>query len=278
MRSRITITISNDLLSSLDETIDNHTIRNRSQAIETALRQVLTPTVNTAVVLAGGSLSEHPVTKKAVPKALIPIQDVPVIMHILHHLQRYNFKRVIICTNKPSYKLISQEVAADKNLDLDIEYSIEPKRLGTGGALKHASEKLGQQPFLLIHGDVLTDINLDELIQFYNSNNQKSVIAIKPRPGRLSYGRVFLEGNTVIDFQEPKETSPVSLVNTGIYIFDPSVLQLMPKDEVFSIEEQVIPKLVKAGQAIGSVFQGIWFDVSESESYQEANERWPEHQ
>ena len=274
MRSRITITISEDLLKQVDTTIDNRTVRNRSQAIESLLRQTLTPSVSTAVILAGGSLTSDPQTGKDIPKSLISINNRPVIVHLLEHLRKANFTKVVICTSPNSSEEIKLALKKEGDLGIPIVYSNEPEKLGTGGAIKYASEHIPDNPFLVIHGDVLTDIDLLELVSFFNTSKTLAVLAIKPRPGRLSYGRVFLEGSNVIDFQVPDKASAISLVNTGIYIFDHSVFDIFPDKKYFKIEEEVIPELVKRNQVAGSVFQGIWFDVSEVESYQEANDRW----
>lgn len=274
MRSRITITISEDLLEQVDQTIDNRTIRNRSQAIESLLRQVVLPKVTTAVILAGGSLTTHPQTGEQVPKTLVPIQDRPVLEHTLLLLKKYNFTDVIICTNSESLVPIKQAIRKIDLGRMKVFFSEEQEKLGTGGALKHAAKMIPEKSFILLHGDVLTNINLFELINFYVASQTKAVIATKPRPGRLSYGRVFLEGQQVIDFQVPDKAAAISLVNTGIYVFDYSVLDLLPDKKSFKIEDTLIPTLVKQHQVSGSVFQGIWFDVSDAESYEEANNRW----
>jgi len=274
MRSRITITISEDLLEQVDETIDNRTIRNRSQAIESLLRQTVSPKITTAVILAGGSTTPHPQTGELIPKALVPIKDSPVLEHTLLLLKQYNFSEVIICSSSESMVAIKQAIRKMDVSSLKIKFSEETEKLGTGGALKHAIPLIPEKPFLLLHGDILTNINLIELINFYLNSDVKAVIATKPRPGRVSYGRVFLEGSHVINFQVPEEEAPISLVNTGIYVFDYSVLAMLSDKKNFKIEDTLIPNLVKQEEVAGSVFQGIWFDVSESETYDEANQRW----
>lgn len=274
MRSRITITISEDLLSKVDETIDNKTIRNRSQAIESLLHKSVSPRVSTAVILAGGSLTKDPTNNSNIPKALVPIKNKSVLSHMLKHLQSQGFSKAIICTSPNSADQIRADVTNSAVEGIDILFSDEKERLGTGGALKNASKLIGNDDFILIHGDVLTDLNLKELIDFYLKSKKLCVVGVKPRPGRLPYGRIFIEGNSVVDFQIPRESSPISLVNTGIYIFSNKVLSLLPKSKKFKLEETLIPDLVKKGEIQASVFQGIWFDVTDPESYEEANERW----
>ena len=274
MRSRITITLSENILKQVDKTIDKHTVRNRSQAIESLLRQAISPSLSTAVILAGGPVVTHPSTKQKLPKALTPIKDIPLIDHQLKHLKAHGFTKVVLCTGSESHQDIIAHCGNGKKYNLDIQYSQEKTRLGTGGALKFASHKIPKEPFLLIHGDVITDINLTEFINFYTESEKLAAVAVKRRPGKLSYGQVYLEGNSIINFHQPTEKSAISLVNTGIYIFDHQVLKFLPEKVNFKIEETLIPQLVKQNQISGYVFQGLWFDISESEDYQEANTRW----
>lgn len=274
MRSRITITISSDLLTQIDKSIDNKTLRNRSQAIESLLRQVVSPQISTAVILAGGSLAAHPQTGKLIPKASIPIKGQPVITHLLRHLKNSGINKIVICTSPNSATELKTLLKDGRDFQLKIQYSHEKERLGTGGALKNAAKHLNNEDFILLHGDVLTDINLHELIQFFSESETLAVIAVKPRPGRLPYGRVFIEGNTVTDFQVPNQVSPISMVNAGIYVFSHKVIDLLPGRNKFKLEEVLIPQLVKKQLIKASVFQGIWFDVSDPESYDEANQRW----
>jgi len=258
----------------IDERIDGHTVRNRSQAIESIVRSVVSPSVSCAVILAGGNKLKHPKTGKLIPSSMLPIQGVPLVVQSLKQLQRYGFSKVVVCADAEAIKMIKTEVEKSDWEGLEIVYSNESKRLGTGGALKQASKLIPKGPFLLLHGDVISDINLNEFVGFYNEEGKPAAVAVKPRPGRLSYGQIFMEGSNVIDFREPKKAPVISMTNTGVYIFDHSVLDRLPKKEVFKIEETLIPELVKEAELSGYMFQGIWFDVSDQDDYQEANQRW----
>ena len=272
MRSRITITISEDLLQKVDQAIDGHSIRNRSQAIETLLRQVVEPKINTAVILAGGpgtKLKDH----KGKPAALIPINSGTIIEHTISHLHKFGIQNIIICLNK-SDNQIKKLLGDGSKYSINITYSEESEPLGTGGALKKAAKLIPDQPFLVIHSDLLTDINIDEFIDFHNQNELKATVAIKPRPGKMSYGRVFIQGSKVVDFQEPKKETAISLVNTGIYLFDHSCLKMLPKQKTFQLEDTLIPQLIKDQQISAYTFQGIWYDVTDPKDYEEAKGRW----
>jgi len=272
MRSRITITISQDLLHQVDQFIDGRLIRNRSQAVETLIEQSLTPSISTAVILAGGPGTDLPQFKNQ-PSALITIDNQPLILHTLHHLKHHHFTKVIICANLQDIRL-KKLLTTSEFSSLQIIFSPESNHLGTGGALKQARPLIPNQPFLLIHSDILTNINLDKFAEFFLKQKSLACVAIKPRPGKISYGKVYLQGNTVVDFQQPQTESPVSLINTGIYLLDHRCLSLLPSHKKFNLEKTLIPHLISKNQLSAYTFQGLWFDVTEEQDYQEASRRW----
>ena len=268
MRSRITITISQDLLSKVDTAIDGNTIRNRSQAIETLLRQAIEPKIDTAVILAGGPGTKLP-AHKGKPAALIPLGNTTLIEHTLAHLKHFGFTTIILTVSAKD-TTIKKLLGNGRRFGLNIIYSQESTPVGTGGALKKATHLIPKQPFLLLHADILTNINLDEFTNFFIGQDKLAAVAIKPRPGKLSYGRVYLEGSNIIAFEEPKKETAISLINTGIYLLDHACLNLLPKTKRFRLEDTLIPKLVHDKQLSGYTFQGVWFDVTAPEDYHEA--------
>jgi NDP-sugar pyrophosphorylase family protein len=270
MRERITITISTDVLNQIDQLISDAKFRNRSQAIEQLVKEAIGPTVKTAVILAGRSHGHQDTISP-----LIKIKGTPLIVHTIRQLQKHHFRQIILCIDQASVDTVKSTLAKYPDIKLDIVYSIESQTFGTGGALKKVQKQIGPQTFLLLHGDIITNIDFSELIDFHHHQGKLATLAIKPRPGKTSYGRIFLQGNDIIDFIEPKKASPISLINTGIYVLNHKCFQLFPKTESFKLEDVVLPKLIEAKQASGYIFQGIWFDVTDPKDFSEANSRWP---
>jgi NDP-sugar pyrophosphorylase family protein len=269
MRERITITINTDVLHQVDQLITAGSYRNRSQAIEQLAKQSLGPSITTAVILAGKSHGHSNIISP-----LIEVQNQPLIIHILLQLQKHGFNQVIICVDKKSTTEIQEVIGTYPQIKIKIVYSVETEVYGTGGAVKNAQKLIGPQSFLLLHGDIITNIDFTELIEFHHRQGKLATLAIKPRPGKTSYGRIFLQGNDIIDFIEPTKASPISLINTGIYVLNPKCFKLFPSEQSFKFEETVIPKLVESKQASGYIFQGIWFDVTDPKDLREAQERW----
>lgn len=266
-KARLTITLPADLLAEIDRMIDKRTVRNRSHAIELLLRESLKPSVSTAVLLAGGSSDmEH------LP-ALLPIQGQALIVQTVNHLIAHGICSFIILAgqNEP---LIRGLLGNGKYMGAEIHYVGEAQPMGTAGALKAAEGYLLDQPFLVFHADILTDINIADFVKFHSSQNKLATIAVKPRQAESDYGKVMLEGSEITDFIPEGQDQGISIVNTGVYLFEPEVLSLIGSGTTTRLETDVFPKLAKMGELSAFLFQGIWFDISRSSNYESAQIRW----
>lgn len=268
-KTRLTITLSEPIVHQLDNMVNGSTIKNRSHAIETLLERSLSPTVLTAVILAGGT------PEGKTNPALTKIGDSPLLTHLLNQLKKQHINRVIICLGKNDQALI-KTFGNGANFGLKIDYSLEEKPLGTGGAVKQVRSLLEEAPFLVIHGDVLTTLNLADLIKFHFEERALATIAVKPRLSEPKYGRVFIQGNKISRFLDTGTQTGISIINTGLYIFDPNIFSYFPDRESFNLEKEVFPVLAKQGQLTASIFQGLWYDVSTPASLKEAQKRWKE--
>ena len=268
MKSRLTITLPENLLKQIDQLVDKQVIRNRSHAIEDLIRQSLSTQVSTAIILAGG---KHHGLDHSLRRS---VSGAPLLSHILHHLYQYGIKRTIICLHKDDAS-IEEEFGTGATLGMKIEYSYETKSLGTAGALKNAEKLLpNDDPFLVIHGDVLTDINLDELCNFHLEEGSKATMVVKPKLGTREYGQVVIQGNRITTFSETGSDSGISVINTGVYILDPEALKVIHLDKVSNLEADIFPALAKKNQLRAYFFQGFWYDISTEARYTEAVTAW----
>ncbi len=266
-KARLTITLPADLLAEIDRMIDKRTVRNRSHAIELLLRESLKPTVSTAVLLAGGSSDMEQLP------ALLPIQGQALIVQTVNHLIAHGICSFVILAgqNEP---LIRGLLGNGKYMGAEIHYVGEAQPMGTAGALKAAEGYLLDQPFLVFHADILTDINIADFVKFHSSQNKLATIAVKPRQAESDYGKVMLEGSEITDFIPESQDQGISIVNTGVYLFEPEVLSLIGSGTTTRLETDVFPKLAKMGELSAFLFQGIWFDISRSSNYESAQIRW----
>lgn len=266
-KKRLTITLSPDLVGQVDRLIDRKTVRSRSHAIEVLIRRSLKPTVTTAVVLAGGGKNglELP--------ALAPIGRQPLISLTIHHLMKFGIRTFIVLAGQQEER-IKALLGGGESLGATVRYVAEKRPRGTAGAVKIAEAHLDEGPFLVIHGDVLTDINLRDFIDFHLSEGSLATIAVKPRQAERRYGQVLLQGNRITDFLEMGRSEGISIVNTGVYLFERPVLGLIDEERPTRLERDVFPRLARMGELSAFLFQGIWFDIGTPDSYRSARRRW----
>jgi len=258
MKSRVTITLEESILQKIDDYIDGQTIRNRSHAIEFLLDQHFSPQVTTAIILAGGIDSTE-----SDFRSLILMDNKPLIVHIVEHLQKFGISKVIIATNVWGHKL--EELLPtffDDSDNIEFSFVYEETPLGTAGAVKKAAESIREESFLVWSGDVYTTIDISDLLKFHLEQHALVSMGVKPRLSKASYDSVFIQGHTVVDFQKSKPEQEVSLVNAGVYVFSRSALEFIPPTVPAMLEQDVFPQLAKSQKLVAFPFQGLWMEVS----------------
>ncbi len=239
-KARLTITLSHELLNRLDRAIDGRRLLNRSHAIETLLRGSLRPTVRNAVILAGG---EH---GRDHNPAAAQIDGRPLIVHTIQHLVDAGIRSLHVLAGADEPEI--RNLIGDELFGASIHYVREDRRLGTAGALKLAEPHLEGEPFLVIHGDVLTDIDIAAFIDFHLNEQSMATIAVKPRQSEPHYGQVILQGNRITQFFESGPAG-VSIVNTGVYLFQPGVFELIEEGPRDPAGERRLPTTRRDGRA-----------------------------
>jgi mannose-1-phosphate guanylyltransferase len=151
-----------------------------------------------------------------------------------------------------------------------IEYVIEETQLGTGGAIKMAASKLSD-PFLAFNADIVTDINLRELLAFHELKGAMGTLTLTPVSNPSSYGVVNLASDGRIqDFVEKPQLSAatVALINAGVYVFDQELVSLIPEGRPVSIEREIFPLLIEKGKPLyGYNGNFYWLDMGTHKRY-----------
>lgn len=268
MKSRLTITLTQDLLEKVDNIIDGQEIRNRSHAIENLIRKSLIPTIKRVVILAGGK------KKGDTLPLLAPINDQPLIFVLIDHLKKYGVSEFIICAGKNEAK-IKKVLSNSEIVGIKIVYPQEKSLLGTAGAVKNARQYLQGEPFLVVHGDILIGMDFSGFINFHRNENSLATVAVKPRKMEKSYGKVLLQGNKITHFVgTDKQDQGISIVNTGVYLFEPTIFNYIPNKPVSSFEKDVFPRLAEKGELSAFIFQGVWADISLKKNRRQAVSLW----
>jgi len=261
-KKRLTITLDPTILKRVDSIINNKSILNRSHAIETILKDYFGSSIDTAIILAGG----HKVKKTP----LFKLNDKNLLEHQLEQLRRAGIKTVVLNTNDDveNYDKYVNEFGV-RGLSLIIER--EKKPLGTGGALKKLKKYIGKKPALVIHGDVYSDIDFSDFLEYHMEDKDTSTLVLTTVANPQKYGLVKVRGSEVIEFLEkPKKHMSPNLVSAGIYIINPKVFNYIEDNEFVSMEEDIFPKLAKDKGLVSYIHTGLWCDISYSEMYKEA--------
>lgn len=275
-RQRITITLKKDILHLLDGMVDGLRIRNRSHAIEYILTKNLLPGSTKVLVLAGGpGIKLRPITYE-LPKCLIPIHDRPLLEITLDSLKRNNLKDIILAVGYLREK-IKNHFGKGQRHDVDIAYvDSEGSKPGTVLPLLAAKKLLGSNPFIVVYGDVLADIDYIDLLEFHKSHRGIATMALTSVEAPSDWGVATMQGSRIINFEEKPNTKVSShLINAGIYVFNSTVFQYLNKKQRM-LERDLFPRLASEGKLYGYPFEGQWFDVGSPETYAQVLKEWKE--
>jgi mannose-1-phosphate guanylyltransferase len=210
-----------------------------------------------AVILSGGFGKRLKPITDYVPKPLVPIDNTPVIEWQIRYFKKFGVKDFVICAGYRSDQLV--DYLAEKDLDVNIKYSIEKTPLGTGGAIKRAGKYINEDSFYVMNGDVITNINLSKL-----KTHQNSIAVI---PLRTRFGLVYLVGNKVERFEEKPEILNY-WINAGLYHLEKSILKQLP--QVGNIENTAFPELAKKGMLHVTKFTKVfWHSIDSHKDMEE---------
>ncbi len=267
------VTIRDDLLTELDHTIDGINIKDRSHAIEILLSQMLNvKKIKKAVILAGGRGTRMRPFTYEMPKPMIPLQGKPLVQHIIELLRKYDIRDITLSIGYMGDKII-QYFGNGANFGVDISYVSEDEELGTAGCLNLMKESL-DETFVMFNGDILANIKMRDFISFHRDNNALATIALTPVHDPSRFGVANLRGNRILEFiEKPKEAVNSKLINAGVYVLEPEVLEYIPEGRSM-METDVFPKLAEKGKLFGYPFDGQWFDTGTHEAYERAIKDW----
>ena len=226
-----------------------------------------------AIVLAGGYATRlRPITY-VLPKLLFPVLGKPMIFWTLDLLKKVGVEEVVLGVNYLA-DLLRNEVGSNYE-GIEIKYSLERSPLGTAGPMKLASEatRFGET-FFAMNGDVIADIDLNMMLARHAQSGALVTDALYEVKDPTRFGVVQLDKQGRIQRFIEKPTAkkaPSHLINAGIYVIEPQVLDMIPANRKVSLEREIFPLLVKDQKLMGCPFEGDWFDIGSMADYREAN-------
>jgi mannose-1-phosphate guanylyltransferase/phosphomannomutase len=224
--------------------------------------------------MAGGEGSRlRPLTSRR-PKPLAPVAGKPVMEHIIALLRRHGITE-IVCTLHYLADEIESYFDSGAAFGVTTHYVVEDTPLGTAGAVKMAHELLAGEPFLVISGDALTDIDLTALIEHHKREKNDVTIALQRVTNPLEFGVVVTdEHGRITRFLEKPSWGEVfsDTINTGIYVLEPSILDRMQRGRNYDFSKDLFPDMLRDGAKLGGfVIDAYWTDIGNLEQYQQAN-------
>jgi len=222
-----------------------------------------------AVILAGGEGTRLRPLTETVPKPVITLVDRPLIVFMLEWLREHGIDDVVLCCGFLAAS-VGRALGDGSAHGLRLRCVAEPVPLGTGGGLKYAQDLLDER-FLMLNGDVLTDLDLTAQIAQHERTAATGTLSLVGVDDPTAYGLVRTAGFEVTEFVEKPlpEQVDTNMISAGAYVLERSVLDLIPPDRKVSIEREVWPQLIGAGLFAYSS-QAYWLDVGTPERYLQA--------
>jgi len=212
------------------------------------------------LMLVGGFGTRLLPLTETVPKPLVPLAGRPIIDYLLDVAP--SDAEVIFTLSYSGAEIRSYlESRDDSHRFIFVD---EEKPLGTGGAIKNCSEHLDEE-FMVFNGDIITDLDARAMNDFHRKNGGIGTIALREVEDPSRFGVVDMEGNRITSFIEKPPDPPTNLINAGMYMLQPEILDMIPDGKV-SIEREVFPVAIEKG-LFGFRFDGLWTDVGTLPSY-----------
>ena len=219
------------------------------------------------IILAGGKGTRLSDVVSDVAKPMAPINGKPFLYYLFHWLKNYPVEKVILSTG-----YLSESIAdyfGTSFCGIPIEYVIEEKPLGTGGAIIFALRKTKGSNILIINGDTYFPININSFYSFHIDNKHLFSVALKQMQNFSRYGSVECQDNSILKFNE-KKFCQEGLINGGIYLINRKYINSKQVPEVFSLEKEIMEKEAGSDILKGKIFNDIFIDIGIPEDYHKA--------
>lgn len=226
-----------------------------------------------AMLVGGFGTRLRPLTVTT-PKPMLPLVNTPFLEIELMHLKEYGVDDVVLSTGYlPA--VFDGYFGDGSRMGMKLTHVTEDKPLGTCGAIKNVAEHLGGGPVIVCNGDILTDLDIGELVEYHRKKGALVTITLTPVEDPTAYGLVPLDSDgRIIEFLEKPSWDQVvtNMINAGTYVLDPAVLDQVPEGENYSFERQLFPDLLRQGEPLfGFPSDCYWLDLGTPEKYLSAH-------
>jgi dTDP-glucose pyrophosphorylase len=224
------------------------------------------------VVLMAGGLGARlrPITDR-IPKPLLPVGGRPLLETIIENFASQGFTRVFISVNYKA-EMLEQHFGDGSSMGVQIEYIREEEKMGTAGALSLLPEK-PKNPIIVMNGDLLTTLNFRQFLDYHQENGATATMAVREYSFQVPYGVVGIENQRLISISE--KPSYNFFVNAGMYVLEPSVLDLLPEKASFDMPKLFEVILHKGQSAAVFPIREYWMDIGRVDDLERAQSEFP---
>jgi mannose-1-phosphate guanylyltransferase len=222
-----------------------------------------------ALILVGGEATRlRPLTCNT-PKSMVPVLNIPFLEHVIRYLSGHGVKEIILAQGflpKPMEEYFQD----GSRFGIKLTYALESRPMGTAGAVKNAEQHL-EDTFLVLNGDIFTDLDITAMLQFHRQRRAKATIALTPVEDPTAYGLIEASSDgRVTRFMEKPSWDQITtnMINAGTYVLEKEVLKRVPPQTNFSFERQLFPNLLEQGEPVCAYpSQAYWIDIGTPEKY-----------
>ena len=236
--------------------------------VEQLLRPAEYP--NKVVLMVGGLGTRlRPLTDNK-PKPLLEVGSKPILETIISNFSKYGFKNIILSVNYKS-DMIADYFGDGSEFGVNISYVHEDKRMGTAGALSLMKKDLNE-PFFVMNGDLLTNVNFEHMLEYHLSNNAVATMGVREYDFQVPYGVVNVTGCQITSIEE----KPVQkfFVSAGIYMLNRELLAAIPEDSFYDMPSLFEEMIVKKQAVISFPIREYWLDIGRLSDYEQANNEY----
>ena len=238
------------------------------------LDELLKPKVysNRVVLMVGGLGTRlRPLTQDT-PKPMLPVGGKPILQTIVEKFVSYGFTNITMCVGYRS-NIIQDYFGDGSKFGANIEYILENKRMGTAGALSLLQKK-PDEPFFVMNGDLLTNVNFEHLLEFHTENRAVGTMCVREYDFQVPFGVVKLNDGRITSIEE----KPVHkfFVSAGIYMLNPETIDLIPKNQYYDMPSLFEKLISMQNNVISFPLREYWLDIGRIEEYERANREYGE--
>lgn len=236
-------------------------------SVASLLRNTVYP--NKIIIMAGGLGTRLKPLTDTLPKPMLKVGSKPILQIILERFKQQGFKNIILCVNYKSH-IIEEYFKDGSKIGLNITYVKEEKRMGTAGALSLIDD-IGKEPFFVMNGDILTEVDFSKILKEHQDKCSDITMGVREYNYQIPYGVIETssDGNVISITEKPNLDFKVS---AGIYLLNPSILHLIPKNSFFDMPS-LFDTILKEKRYNASTYliTDYWIDIGRHEEYNKAN-------